>query len=61
MSGINAKEFIDELIFCLNEKDTVKAKALLQFASDSNVDVKVQQKALAELAKGPEDVVFPPA
>lgn len=59
MSGINAKEFIDELIFCLNEKDTVKAKALLQFASDANVDVKVQQMALAELAKGPEEVVFP--
>jgi CheY-like chemotaxis protein len=59
MSGINAQDFINELIFCLNEKDTVKAKALLQFASDANVDVKVQQKALAELAKGPEDVVFP--
>jgi len=59
MSGINAQEFIDELIFCLNEKDTVKAKALLQFASDANVDAKVQQKALAELAKGPEEVVFP--
>nr|WP_320191015.1 HEAT repeat domain-containing protein [uncultured Desulfobacter sp.] len=59
MSGINAKDFIDELIFCINEKDTVKAKALLQFASDANVDVKVQKMALAELAKGPEDVVFP--
>lgn len=59
MSGINAKDFIDELIFCLNEKDTVKAKALLQFASDASVDVKVQQMALAELAKGPEEVVFP--
>nr|WP_319396031.1 HEAT repeat domain-containing protein [uncultured Desulfobacter sp.] len=59
MSGINAKDFINELIFCLNEKDTVKAKALLQFASDANVDVKVQQMALAELAKGPEEVVFP--
>nr|WP_319494704.1 HEAT repeat domain-containing protein [uncultured Desulfobacter sp.] len=59
MSGINAQDFINELIFCLNEKDTVKAKALLQFASDANVDVKVQQMALAELAKGPEDVVFP--
>lgn len=59
MGGINAQEFINELIFCLNEKDTVKAKALLQFASDSNVDVQVQQMALSELAKGPENVVFP--
>ncbi|WP_020589528.1 HEAT repeat domain-containing protein [Desulfobacter curvatus] len=59
MGGINAQDFINELIFCLNEKDTVKAKALLQFASDANVDVKVQKMALAELAKGPENVVFP--
>ncbi|MGD9687362.1 MAG: HEAT repeat domain-containing protein [Desulfobacter sp.] len=59
MGGINAQDFINELIFCLNEKDIVKAKALLQFASDSNVDVQVQKMALAELAKGPENVVFP--
>jgi len=59
MSGINAQDFINELIFCLNEKDIVKAKALLQFASDANVDVQVQKMALAELAKGPENVVFP--
>jgi len=59
MGGINAQDFINELIFCLNEKDTVKAKALLQFASDANVDVQVQKMALAELAKGPENVVLP--
>jgi len=59
MGGINAQDFINELIFCLNEKDTVKAKALLQFASDADVDVQVQKMALAELAKGPENVVFP--
>jgi len=59
MGGINAQDFINELVFCLNEKDTVKAKALLQFASDANVDVQVQKMALAELAKGPENVVFP--
>jgi HEAT repeat protein/CheY-like chemotaxis protein len=58
MGGINAQDFINELIFCLNEKDIVKAKALLQFASDSNVDIQVQKMALAELAKGPENVVF---
>nr|WP_320015468.1 HEAT repeat domain-containing protein [uncultured Desulfobacter sp.] len=59
MGGINTQDFINELVFCLNAKDTVKAKALLQFASDANVDVQVQKMALAELAKSPEDVVFP--
>jgi len=59
MSGINDKEFIDELIFCLNEDDIVKAKALLQFASDSNINPDVQKKALSELARGPEKIVFP--
>lgn len=59
MSNINAKEFINELIFCLKEDDIVKAKALLQFASDSNINPDVQKKALAELAKGPEKIVFP--
>lgn len=59
MGTIDAKEFIDELIFCLKEEDIVKAKALLQFASDSNVSSDVQRKALLELAKGPEKVVFP--
>ncbi len=59
MGGINAQDFINELIFCLNQNDTVKAKALLQFASDANVDAQVQKMALAELAKGPENVVFP--
>lgn len=59
MAGIKAKEFIDELLFCLKEEDVVKAKALLQFASDSNVDADVQRKAMIELAKGPEKVVFP--
>lgn len=59
MGGINAKEFIEELVFCLKETDVVKAKALLQFASDSDVDADVQRKAMIELAKGPEKVVFP--
>ncbi len=59
MSGINAEEFIEELVFCIKEEDVVKAKALLQFASDSDVDPDVQRKALIELAKGPEKVVFP--
>jgi HEAT repeat protein len=59
MNTINATDFIDELIYCLKEKDLVKAKALLQFASDSNISVPVQKKAMIELAKGPDQMVLP--
>ena len=59
MSNINAKEFIQELIFCLKQEDLVKAKALLQFASDTDVDISLQKKALIELAKGPDKIVLP--
>jgi CheY-like chemotaxis protein len=59
MSTINANEFIDELIFCLKEKDIIKAKALLQFASDSDVDADIQRKALIEIAKASEKIAFP--
>jgi len=59
MSSINTKDFLDELIFCLKEEDIVKAKALLQFASDSSISPAVQRKAVNELAKGPERVVSP--
>ncbi len=59
MGTINAQDFIEELIFCLKEEDAVKAKALLQFTSDSNLDVTVQKSALMALAKGPEKMVFP--
>ncbi|MCK5508426.1 MAG: response regulator [Desulfobacterales bacterium] len=59
MAEINPVEFIDELKFCLGEKDLVKAKALLQFASDSSVDSSVQKKALLELGKAPDQVVYP--
>lgn len=51
MGGINAQDFINEPIFCLNEKDIVKAKALLQFASDSNVDIQVQKWPLQSWQK----------
>jgi len=59
MGEINAKEFINELVFCLKQEDIVKAKALLQFISDTDVDPDIQQKALIELAKGSEKIVFP--
>ncbi len=59
MSSINAKEFIDELVFCIKEEDIVKAKALLQFVSDADADAQLQRKALIELAKGPDKIVLP--
>jgi CheY-like chemotaxis protein len=59
MSSINSSDFMDELIFCLKEADIVKAKALLQFASDSNIDTRIQKNALAEIGKGPEHVALP--
>jgi len=59
MNSINSNDFMDELTFCLKEEDIVKAKALLQFASDANVDTIIQKKALAELARGSERIVLP--
>ncbi len=59
MSKINPVEFIDELKFCLAEEDIIKAKALLQFASDSTANTDIQKKALLELAKASEKVAYP--
>ncbi len=59
MAGINPVEFIDELKFCLKEEDIVKAKALLQFASDSTVDAGLQKQALLELGKASEQIAYP--
>jgi CheY-like chemotaxis protein len=59
VAGINSNEFMDELHFCIKERDIVKAKALLQFASDSNIDVSIQQKALSALGQAPESLAFP--
>ncbi len=59
MNSINSNDFMDELIFCLKEEDIIKAKALLQFASDSNVDTIIQKKALAELTRGSDRIVLP--
>ena len=59
MAGINSNDFMDELHFCIKARDIVKAKALLQFASDSNIDVSIQQKALAALGQAPDSFAFP--
>lgn len=57
--AIDEKTFIAELIFCLDQEDIIKARALLQFASDAEASPALQQKAMAELARGPEKVVYP--
>ncbi len=57
--AINENDFLNELDFCLEQNDIVKAKALLQFASDSDLTEEIQKKALRHLAKGSGNIVFP--
>ncbi len=57
--AINEEDFLNELDFCLRHNDMVKAKALLQFASDSDISPDLQKKAMGYLARGPENMVFP--
>lgn len=59
MAGIDPKEFMDELHFCINKQDMIKAKALLQFASDRDIDFSIQQKALLAIGKAPDAIAFP--
>ncbi|MBF0572966.1 MAG: response regulator [Desulfamplus sp.] len=59
MAGINPKEFLEELIFCLRDEDIVKAKALLQFITTPEMNVNIQKRALHELSKASERLVFP--
>ncbi|MBF0201247.1 MAG: response regulator [Desulfamplus sp.] len=59
MSAINPKEFLEELIFCLKEEDIVKANALLQFITNPSINVNIQKRALHELSKAHERLVFP--
>ena len=59
MTSINSKEFMDELLFCLKARDEVKAKALLQFASDTHIDIRTQKQALLEIGRADEKIAFP--
>ncbi|SLM27801.1 putative signal transduction protein [Desulfamplus magnetovallimortis] len=59
MSAINPREFLDELIFCLKEEDIVKANALLQFITNPEINANFQKRALHELSKASERLVFP--
>lgn len=56
---INPKEFLEELIFCIKNEDIVKAKALLQFIINPEINVNLQKRSLHELAKASERLVFP--
>lgn len=51
------KDYIDELIFCLNEQDMVKAKALLQFSGD--ISVQAQKMAIMTLGKTNNETAYP--
>ncbi|TYT74791.1 HEAT repeat domain-containing protein [Desulfobotulus mexicanus] len=57
MTKISISEFIDELKFCISEKDMVKAKALLQFLP--KIDPKNQIRTLYEISKAEDRVVHP--
>ncbi len=57
MAEINEKDFISELIFCINQSDVVKAKALVQFFAE--VNPKTQNRVLYELSKSPDEIAFP--
>lgn len=59
MAEINPKDFLEELIFCLKEEDIVKAKALLQFITNPEININFQKRALHELSKASERLVFP--
>jgi hypothetical protein len=48
MVQINGKDFIKEMIFCIEQSDVVKAKALVQFFSKA--DPKTQHRVLYELS-----------
>lgn len=53
----NEKDFLDELKYCVSQKDLVKAGALLQFFPD--ITQKSQGKVLYEILKAPDPVAYP--
>lgn len=59
MTTINSDQFFNELAYCLEQKDVVKARALFQFVMNSDADIEMQKKVLTKLANGHDSVVFP--
>ncbi len=57
MAQDKEKNFIKEIIFCINESDVIKAKALVQYFSE--VGTKVQKRVLYELSKSADEIAYP--
>ena len=57
MNAINTQDFMDELTFCIQSEDLIKAKALVQFIPQ--LPNRIQQRALQEMAKASNHIVFP--
>ncbi len=53
----NELHFLDELKYCVDRNDTVKAIALLQFFPD--ISLKAQKKVLYEVLKAPDKTAYP--
>lgn len=59
MTEIDPNEFIEELIFCLDQQDLVKTRALLQFAKHATIPLSIQQKAVEQIAVSSPAMRFP--
>ena len=57
MAGIDAGDYIEELLYCIKKKDTVKAKVLLRHFD--KVDEKAQRRFIFELGRSDEDFSLP--
>lgn len=57
MPGIDARDYIEELLYCIKKKDTVKAKVLLQHFD--KVDETAQRRFIFELGRSDEDFSLP--
>lgn len=57
MAGIDAKDYIDELLYCIKKKDMVKAKVLLQHFD--KVEETAQRRFIFELGRSDEDFSLP--
>ncbi len=57
MAKINKDEFISEIKFCIQNKDLIKAKALLQFFP--KIPSEIQKRTLFELSKSEDNFTFP--
>ncbi len=59
MPQIDPNEFLEELKFCLYNKDIIKARALLQFAKHASIPLYIQKQALEEIAGASQSMRLP--